>query len=74
MFINMGSPALTRRPAPALHSGRRGLGLIGELVAAWMERRRSRRHLAQLDERLLRDIGLTPGEAMEEAAAPFWKP
>jgi uncharacterized protein YjiS (DUF1127 family) len=31
-------------------------------------------HLAELDVRLLRDIGLSPAEAMREALLPFWKP
>lgn len=50
-----------------------GRGLVAA-ITQWSERRRSRHALARLDERLLRDIGLTPGEAVEEAAVPFWKP
>ena len=49
----------------------------GQLLAAaetWLQRWRSRRALAELDERLLRDIGLTPSEAIAESAMPFWKP
>lgn len=44
------------------------------MAGIWLQRRRSRRDLAQLDERLLRDIGLTPSEAIAETAMPFWKP
>jgi uncharacterized protein YjiS (DUF1127 family) len=39
-----------------------------------MERSRQRRALAELDERLLRDIGLTRDEAWRECANPFWRP
>jgi uncharacterized protein YjiS (DUF1127 family) len=39
-----------------------------------MERSRQRRALAELDDRLLRDIGLTREEALQERANPFWKP
>jgi len=49
----------------------------GQLLAAaetWLQRWRSRRALAELDERLLRDIGLTPSEAITESAMPFWRP
>ena len=40
----------------------------------WMQRRRSRAHLANLDDHMLRDIGLTPREADIEARKPFWRP
>ena len=33
---------------------------------------RSRRQLAQLDDHLLRDIGLTRDQAQAEAALPLW--
>ena len=36
-------------------------------------RRRDRRLLAQLDDHLLRDIGLSPEDAQSEAAKPFWR-
>jgi uncharacterized protein YjiS (DUF1127 family) len=40
----------------------------------WMERSRQRRALAKLEDRLLRDIGLTRDEARRESSTPFWKP
>lgn len=42
------------------------------IVGAWLDRSRQRRALGALDDRLLRDIGLTPSEARSEAAKPFW--
>ncbi len=39
----------------------------------WYQRARQRRRLAQLDEHLLRDIGITPEQARREARKPFWR-
>ncbi len=44
-----------------------------ELLGIWSQRRRDRQHLAQLDDRLLRDLGVDRVEAMHEAAKPFWQ-
>jgi uncharacterized protein YjiS (DUF1127 family) len=48
------------------------LGLIGT-IAVWIVRRRQRHALAELDEHLLNDVGLSPEQARREAAKPFWK-
>lgn len=34
---------------------------------------RGRRELAQLDERLLRDVGISREQALREAEKPFWR-
>lgn len=39
----------------------------------WLDRARSRRQLARLDDRQLRDIGVSRTDADREAAKPFWK-
>ena len=39
----------------------------------WYERSRQRSHLARLDERLLRDIGIDRGSALQEVTKPFWQ-
>lgn len=44
-----------------------------EHVFVWVALARSRRALAQLDERGLRDIGLDRATAADEAAKPFWR-
>jgi uncharacterized protein YjiS (DUF1127 family) len=42
------------------------------IIRTWFERSRQRRALAELDDRLLDDIGLTRSKAQREAAKPFW--
>lgn len=51
----------------------RRLSALGWLREAW-QRRRTRTYLTQLDERMLKDIGITRVEAAREAAKPFWLP
>jgi len=43
-------------------------------VALWVERGRSRRVLATLDDHQLRDIGISRADALLESAKPFWRP
>jgi uncharacterized protein YjiS (DUF1127 family) len=42
-------------------------------VAKWIETRRTRAALAQLDAHMLRDIGLDSNMAEREAHRPFWQ-
>jgi uncharacterized protein YjiS (DUF1127 family) len=44
------------------------------LLATWRQRARQRRQLAELDERALRDLGLSHADAFREATKPFWRP
>jgi uncharacterized protein YjiS (DUF1127 family) len=39
----------------------------------WHELSRQRRALLALDERMLKDIGISRGEAEREARRPFWR-
>ena len=45
---------------------------FGATILLWRSRQRERRALKQLDDRFLRDIGVTRSEAVREAAKPFW--
>jgi uncharacterized protein YjiS (DUF1127 family) len=36
-------------------------------------RAEQRRRLAELDERMLKDVGITPAEAALESAKPWWR-
>jgi uncharacterized protein YjiS (DUF1127 family) len=56
------------------HSGlRRALSALAAQTEAYVSRSRQRRALADLDDRLLRDIGMTAYDATHEAVKPFWR-
>ncbi len=44
-----------------------------DTLLLWQHRAAERVHLARLDERLLRDMGLSRADAEREAAIPFWR-
>jgi uncharacterized protein YjiS (DUF1127 family) len=46
---------------------------LAETVAVGLERRRQRLALGRLDDRMLRDIGLTSADVEGEVSKPFWK-
>lgn len=53
-----------REPRPAQFS---------KVAAVWLQRAVQRRQLAQLDMRLLRDLGLTHNDALAESSKWFWQ-
>jgi uncharacterized protein YjiS (DUF1127 family) len=59
-------PAVTRLPRES--AATRALGH----VFGWLERARSRRQLAELDDRMLADIGIDRATAHAESERPFW--
>jgi uncharacterized protein YjiS (DUF1127 family) len=69
-FARPASLSLTFGRAVALLAGGVVVGI--EHVMSRAELSRSRRQLAQLDERLLRDIGLDRATARLEATKGFW--
>ena len=42
-------------------------------LVTWQERARQRRHLASLDDYLLRDLGLSRSDVYAELRKPFWE-
>lgn len=52
---------------------RRTLMALAARAGACIARRRQRRALAELDGRLLRDIGLTAYDVTRETGKPFWR-
>ena len=69
---------IARAEAPSFSFGRAmafvaGSVVVGvEALVTRAELRRSRRQLADLDDRMLRDIGLDRGKARHEASKGFW--
>jgi len=69
---------LARAEVPSFSFGRAlallaGTVVVGvEALLTRAELQRSRRQLAELDDRLLRDIGLDRGKARFEAGKSFW--
>lgn len=47
--------------------------VLGEVLLRFWQASRERRRLAELDPRLLRDIGVDPLAAQYEVSRPFWQ-
>ena len=52
---------------------RDGAAATAGRIAQWMDRQRQRDLLMALDERMMRDIGLTPDARTREVTKPFWR-
>jgi uncharacterized protein YjiS (DUF1127 family) len=52
---------------------RAALSAIADAFSAWQERVSQRRTLARLDDRMLRDMGLTRSDVEHEVSKPFWQ-
>jgi len=75
VFATQAAPA---GPAGSLHRVAEQLNRAATTLVAtyfeWSERAAQRRHLAALDDRLLKDIGVNRETAAQEYAKPFWRP
>lgn len=66
----MNAVATGRARAAARAPARPGLRA---LLREWVRRWRQRRRLEDLDDRMLRDVGVTRADAEREARRPFWQ-
>jgi uncharacterized protein YjiS (DUF1127 family) len=64
--------AVHRAPSLSPAVSRHRLAGLSALVNEWRRRARSRRELATLCDRCLRDMGVTRYDADREARKPFW--
>ncbi|MGP1397149.1 MAG: DUF1127 domain-containing protein [Inquilinaceae bacterium] len=62
------------RPGRAESRTVASLKALHGLFWTWRFRRRSRRALAQMDDRMMRDIGVTRLDVVREYRKPFWRP
>jgi len=65
------------RPSPQSHRPTGSVGrfftLLLTRLVEWQERAEQRHHLAGMDERMRKDIGISHADALREADKPFWK-
>lgn len=47
---------------------------LGSAMLQWQQRAGQRTHLGTLDDRLLKDIGLSRADIEPEVSKPFWRP
>jgi uncharacterized protein YjiS (DUF1127 family) len=76
---------MTRSYAPQLSSGHAAqcaaasvtrpgrLDRLVQTLLLWHERARQRRHLQDLSDHMLRDIGLSRADVLAETDKPFWR-
>jgi len=48
-------------------------GKVLDRIVQWRERTKQRRQLLELNDRLLRDIGIDRINAVQEGSKPFWR-
>ena len=66
------APGRARRRAIGGSLGR-ALNVVRAMLQGWRKRSRERAELARLDDRMLRDIGITRGDVWREINKPFWR-
>jgi uncharacterized protein YjiS (DUF1127 family) len=67
------TPTIARPQLPPLDLRGGSFRRLVNLLALWAERRRQRHHLARLDERMLKDVGLSRADIWIEVEKPFWR-
>ena len=79
--VSLGSPtgrssriAPQQRRRAVGHPLQKALNRIAATLREWRQRSYERAELAKLDDRMLRDIGVTRGDVWREINKPFWRP
>ena len=61
-------------PRVGTRTGLRPFADLARRIADWLHHRATRRSLVRLDERTLKDVGLTRADVDREYDRPFWEP
>jgi uncharacterized protein YjiS (DUF1127 family) len=73
----LGTPSETNGQARSwtrfVHAIDGGLDVMVDTLLTWQRRHKDRMHLMSLDDRLLRDIGISYADVDREASKPFWR-
>ena len=69
-----GAPGATIHSLRATSKVRRIVIKCLRTLVIWQERSEQRHALAELNERMLKDIGVNAGDAYKEMRKPFWLP
>jgi uncharacterized protein YjiS (DUF1127 family) len=72
-YIKLGVPSWSEIVSMAGRRVSSDMVTIVVVIGNWTERARQRRCLAALDERMLKDCGLSRADARQEASRPFWQ-
>lgn len=73
MFLFTANSDCSWAGATPVRRRRSGWHLAIAMLREWRRRSRSRAALAALDDRMLRDIGVTRCDARREIDKPFWR-
>ena len=71
--IAHGAAAAARPWTRFVHAVDGKLGSLADTLLTWQARHKDRMHLMSLDDRLLRDIGISNADVDREASKPFWR-
>ena len=73
---NCNAVATLQGPVVATHQGNPLIKFFTRIldnIWLWQQRAQQRHHLQQLNDTMLKDIGLTRADIAAEAAKPFWR-
>jgi uncharacterized protein YjiS (DUF1127 family) len=66
--------SIAAKPVRALGKVRRLAVKLLKIIVIWQDRAEQRHALGALNERMLKDIGVSHADAYKEARKPFWLP